>query len=222
MKEKRNSGNLFSRLQDYMYERRKQRDRETFILLGGGCAIVLVIAVIMIIVGTIFSAVETANVQRTYGKTYARACQPIPAGSDSTANLPDAPPPLGILLMNAGTQQRHTWHSQLPEQWRAESETNVALVGCVDEAEVLLETCEYSRAADEGSFTVRVKREQIVMTLLLINPDTSRRVASQTVLGTEPEACPLDEDVVGSKTLQGDTPTWEAFAPFVETFVFGA
>lgn len=204
-----------------MEARRKREEREAAIVFGGGCLIFIIIGIVMVIVGTIMNAVETANVNSIYGETYARTCQGMPAGQDSASNLTDAPSPRQILLLTANTQRRHAWHNELPTQWQAETEDEVSLIGCVEDVPILLETCEYERDARDGdTFTIRVERKQYETTVVLVNPNTARRIDSKTVLGAEPEVCPPDEDVSTSDTLYGESLTWDDFGSWVEGYIF--
>ncbi len=208
---------------DSMEARRRREDRMALMIFGGGCLIFIVLGIVIVIVTGILNAVETANVKSTYGDTYASACDPVPAGNDSIDNLTDAPTPREILLLISDTQRRHAWQSDLPAQWRADNQDEVALIGCVSEEQILLETCEYSRdsARSEEAYTIRIRREQNQTSIVLINPRTARRIDSMTVLGTEPDACPVDdESITTSSEIQGDPVTWDDFAGWVEGYIF--
>lgn len=222
MKNKRDSGNLFDRVFDAMQARRARQDRQALMFFGVGCAVFIVIAIIMVIVGLIMTAVETATVKSLYGDAIASACNPVPEGRESLDNMPDAPPIRSIVLFIAETQQRHNYHEQVPNAWRADAADDVVLVGCVQEEAVLLETCEYVRDGTEGdTFTIRIEREQYETTIIIVDPYTSRRIASQTLLGTEPESCPPDDSsVTNSGTQRGEKVAWSEFAGWIETFVF--
>ena len=214
--------NIINNLLDAMEARRRRQNRNAAIIFGGGCLVFVVLGIIIVIVGSILNAVETANVNNLYGETLASACQPVPAGSDSTDNLPDVATPRGLLLLESDTQRRHGWHSELPAQWRAENADEVVLIGCVEEERVLLETCEYLRdsARSDDAYTVRIRREQYRTTLVLLNAQTARRIDSQTLTGSEPEACPEDDGEFGSGEQRGDALAWADFAAWVETYVF--
>lgn len=210
-------------LLDKMDARRKRQERQAALIFGGGCLVLLVLGVVMVIVGSILDAVETANVKSTYGEDLASACRPVPAGSDSVDNLPDVPTPRGVLLLISDSQRRHAWHSSLPEQWRAENAEEVAIIGCVEELERELETCEYSRdsARADQAYTVRIRREQHEATIVLINPSTSRRIDSLTLSGSLPEPCPEDDGSMTSGEIQGSEVAWDDVAAWVETYIFG-
>lgn len=208
---------------DSMEARRRRQDRMAIMIFGGGCLIFIVLGIIMVIVTGILNAVETANVKSTYGDTYASACNPVPAENDSIDNLTDAPTPREILLLTSDTQRRHGWQSDLPEQWRADNQDEVALIGCVSEDQILLETCEYFRdsARTEDGYTIRITREQNQANMVIINPRTARRIASLTVTGSEPEACPEDnESITTSSELLGAPVTWDDFAAWAEGYIF--
>lgn len=212
---------IINDLFEAMEERRRRRNREAALIFGGGCLILIILGIIIMIVGAIFNAVETANVNSLYGE-YANACQPMPAGADSADNMPDAVTPRKILLLGGDTQRRHSWHSQLPAQWQAENEDDVALIGCVEEEEILLETCEYIQNAGDPDqeFTVRIEREQYQTTVVLVNPQTARRIDSLTLTGSEPDPCPPDDEVTVSGDQRGEPIEWADFASWVETYVF--
>lgn len=210
-------------LLNYMRENRRRRDQRTALLLGGGCLVLLVLGVFTVIIGSIFSVVETANVVSAYGETYAQTCRSLPTGDTSLDNLPDGEPPRGVLLLTTQTQRRHAWHSDLPPQWRADDADQLSLIGCVTEEERVLETCNYQRAVPgEEPFTISIDRVQYETTIVLVNPDTARRIDSMTVTGSIPEECPPDEDVNVSGTRSGTEVPWEAFAAWIEGYVFEA
>ena len=206
-----------------MEARRRREDRIALMIFGGGCLTFIVIGIIIAIVTGILNAVETANVKSAYGDVYASACQPVPAGNDSTTNLPDAVTPHRLLLLTGDTQRRHAWHSDLPAQWQAENEDQVAIIGCVTEEEIVLETCEYQRdsARSEEAYTVRLERQQYQATIVLINATTSRRIDTLTVTGSEPEPCPEDDGRLTSGEINGGVVSWADFASWAETYIFG-
>ncbi|MEM9953304.1 MAG: hypothetical protein AAF846_16985 [Chloroflexota bacterium] len=204
---------------EWMEMRRRRRNMETAVIFGIGCGGMLICGIIMVIVGSIINAVETGTVRATYGE-YAGSCQSMPVGKGDEANILDAETPRQILLLTASTQRRHTWHSDLPAQWQAENEAEVSLIGCVEEEEILLETCEYQQESPEGFFTVRVERQQNQVTIALIHPDTARVIDSLTVLGSEPDDCPDDEEVTASSDQTGSEVEWDDFAEWIESYVF--
>lgn len=199
-----------------------RRKRTTMLILGGGCLMLLIISVVMVIVGVIFNAVETSRVNDLYGETLASICQPVPPGQESVDNFPDASVPRGVLLLTSDTQRRHAWHSELPAQWRADNGDEVVLVGCVEVVQTVIETCEYLRnsVGGEEPFTVRIRREQHETTLVLVNPQTARRIDSLTITGSEPDACPEDDGEFNSGEISGSEVTWDDFAGWIETYVF--
>lgn len=212
---------LFNRISEAMDARRRRQDRQAAVIFGVGCAFLIVVAIVFFIVGAIISAVETRTVMSTYGEAYANACQPVPAGQIAIENMPAAEAPRGVLLLAGDTTRRHGWHSELPTPWRAESEADVVLIGCVVETDLSIETCEYTRPVPgEEPFTVRIEREQHEVTLVLINPQTGRRIDALTVTGTEPAPCPVDDGEFNSGTQSGEPVVWEAFAEWVEGYVF--
>lgn len=214
---------LITDLFDRMEARRKREDAIAFTIFGVGCLTFIVLGIIIAIVSTIMNAVESSTVRSTYGDTYATACINVPAGADSVDNLPDKVAPRAVLLLEAGTDRRHDWYSQLPAQWQAQNKGQVALIGCVQQEWVVLETCEYQRASndyDSGSYTVSIDRKQDQVTVVLINPDTSRRIDSLTLSGSEPEACPVDDGKLTSGERRGNPVQWSDAAAWVEGYVF--
>lgn len=213
---------FISDLFDAMEARRRRENRAAALFFGGGCLIFIVLGIVIVIVTSIMNAVETAKVNDTYGEVYASACQPVPSGTDSTDNLPDAATPRQILLLTSDTQRRHAWQSDLPSQWRAESEDEVALIGCVNEERVLLETCEYQRdsAHEDEAYTVKIRREQYQITLVLINPQTARRIDTLSITGPEPDACPEDDGSLTTGEQRGEKVQWADVAGWVEGYVF--
>lgn len=205
-----------------MEARRKREERAATIFFIGGIIAILILGVIVMIVINILNAVETANVNNIYGETYASTCQSMPAGQDSDSNLTDAAPPRQMLLLIANTQRRHPWHDDLPAQWRAETEDEVSLIGCVEEESILIETCEYSRdsARPGDTYTVRIKREQSQATVVLVNPTTARRIDSLTVTGAEPPPCPEDDGEFSSGEQRGEPLQWQDFAAWAENYIF--
>lgn len=213
---------IINDLFEAMEERRRREDRRAAMFLGGGCLIFFVIGMVMMIVTGILNAVEESNVNSIYGETFASTCQPMPAGQDSPDNIPDVSSPRQMLLLIADTQRRHPWHDDLPTQWQAATTDEVAIIGCVEEEKIEIETCEYSRdsARSGDTYTVRVSREQYQATLVLINAQNARRIDSQTIIGTEPAPCPEDDGEFGTSTQQGDKVEWKDFASWAEGFIF--
>lgn len=213
--------NLIGGIWNYFEARRRRRQAETAVVFGIGCGAFLICGVVVVIVGSIMNAIEAGNVNRIYGD-YAQACDPVPAGDEDEDNMPDVASPRQLLLLTGDTQRRHAWHSELPAQWQAENEDDLALVGCVEVEEITLETCEYERESEGrgGTYTVRVERVQQEATITLINPDTGRVIDSRTRDGAEPDDCPDDEDVTGSSELSGSDVEWDDFARWIEDYVF--
>jgi len=213
--------NFLGGIWNYMEARRRRRQMETAVFFGVGCSALLICGVIVVIVGSIMNAVEAGNVNRLYGD-YAQACQPVPGGDEDEDNMPDADTPRQLLLLTGGTQRRHTWHSELPAQWQAENEDEVVLVGCVEEEEVTVETCEYQRDSGEGDgyYTVTIELIQYEATITLINPDTGRVIDSRTEEGSDPDDCPDDDDVTVSSDEYGSEVEWDDFDSWIEDYVF--
>lgn len=216
---------LIGGLFDMMEARRRRENREAAMFLGCGCFGFLIIGIVMAIVVNVMNAVESGAVRDTYGTSYAEACQPTPSGNENQDNMPDTDSPRQVLLLVSDTQRRHEWHNDLPSQWQAEDEDEVVLVGCVEAEQITLETCEYERESSstrgDGTFTVRVERIQYEATIVLINPDTGRRIDSLTITGDEPDDCPDDdEDVTVSRSEYGDEVEWDDFAEWIEEYVF--
>ena len=213
--------NLLGGMFNYFEARRRRRQMETAAVFGIGCGAFIICGLVIVIVGSIMNAVESGNVQRLYGD-YAGACNPAPAGNKDKDNFPDVDSPRAVLLLISDTQRRHAWHSELPAQWQAENEDEVVLIGCVEEEEINLETCEYERDASDGdgTFTIRVERVQNEATIVLINPETGRVIDSLTVEGSEPDDCPDDDDVNVSGEEAGEDVEWDDFAGWIEGYVF--
>jgi len=139
------------------------------------------------------------------------------------AKLPAADGQAQLLLLRAGTGQRHRWHGQLPVSWRAESEAEVGLVGCVLVDTQEIESCEYQRIGPEGdTYTVRIERLRTTANITLLNPTSGERIAERIRVGSEPAACPPDsEDLDTTQQLSGSEPTAEDFQDWLESFVDG-
>lgn len=213
--------NFIGGIWNMLEARRRRRNMETAVIFGIGCGGFLICGIVAVIVGSILNAVETGAVRSTYGETYASACNPMPSGRDSLDNMNEGDTPRQFLLLTGDTQRRDDYHSELPEQWRAENEEEVSFVGCVERDEEVLETCSYNRQSDEGSYTVTVDREQESATIVIVNPDTGRRIDSLEVIGDEPDECPDDyEDVPAGNIIRGDDPDWDEFAEWIEEYVF--
>lgn len=200
-------------------ERRDSNQGARILLIGVGVIVAFII--VMGIVQAVLNAVESSTVNDRYGETIANSCQPVPVGSTSTDNLPETEPPRPLVLLIADTQRRHAWHSDLTAQWQAEDEASTVLVGCVDEEYVELETCSYTRqsARGEGSFTVRIVREQHTVTITLINPVDGRRIDERTFTGPEPDPCPPDTEDLTSGTERGEDLTLANFGVWLEGYV---
>ncbi|MEO0565487.1 MAG: hypothetical protein AAF125_25495 [Chloroflexota bacterium] len=214
-KKKKNKNRVWMSEHDREYG--EEGTRHMIIFIAG----FIVLAVVIGIVFAIANAVESAAVADLYGEPIASACRPVPVGALSADNLPDATAPRQLVLFITDTQRRHGWHSDLSTQWRAEDGESVALVGCVDEDYVELEECTYEREAVRGeeTFTVRVTREQHTVTVTLVNPVDGTRIDELTLTGTEPEACPLDEDVTASGDQRGSDVTWADFGVWAEGYI---
>lgn len=202
-------------------EQRTSQAGARILMIAGG-AIAIFIAVMGVIMSA-FNAVETANLIEQYGETVASSCQPVPVGSTSVDFLPETDPPRQMILLEAGAQRFHDWHGDLTVQWKAADEAAVALVGCVEEDFVEIETCTYTRQSESArsgeTFTSRITREQHAVTITLINPATGRIVDALSLTGPEPIACPDDEDVVGSGRERGDELTWADFGVWAEAYI---
>jgi len=212
-KKKKKHGNLTA------WEQRDSR-RGAFVLLVG-CGAVALFILVMGIGLAIFNAVESSAVNDLYGETIASSCQPVPVGSMSTDYLPQVEPPRLLVLFTAGSQRRHAWHNSLTTQWKAEDEASVALVGCVAEDYIELETCRYTRIPERGGepYTVRIIREQHTATITLVNPTDGRRIDELTLTGSEPAPCPPDTDDLTSGRQRGEDLTWADFALWAEDYV---
>ena len=185
---------------------------------------VVVLGVVMMIIGAILAWIEERNVVSTYGDQIASLCDPVPAGTDSLDNAPQGDAPFQLLLLRAGTGQRHSWFEDVSEVWRAEAEADVDLVACVEEVKETIETCEYIRAASrgEGTFTIRLERVQNKTTITLLNPDSGRRIDQLELEGTLPDPCPEDNpEITTSGTIDGGALSFADMAVWVEPFVFG-
>lgn len=183
-----------------------------------------VLGIVMVIVGTIMTAVEENAVVGTYGETLANLCNPMPVGSDSLDNAPQGEAPLRLLMLIANTRQRHAWFQDVPALWRAESEAEVELVACIQEEKTTLETCPYERdsARSDGSYTIRIERVQYSASVVAIHPATGRRIDSLTLTGAEPPPCPPDtSEITKSETLAGEKLTFNDMAIWIESLVFG-
>jgi hypothetical protein len=213
MAKKKKRGNLTAR------EQRESRQTARILLIGVG-----VFALFIIVMGAViavFNAVEVSAVTDLYGETIASSCQPVPVGSTSTDYLPQVGPPRPLVLLTAGSQRRHAWHASLSTQWKAEDEASVALVGCVAEDYIELETCSYTRQSERGgdTFSVRITREQHTATVTLINPADGRRIDELTLTGPEPVPCPPDTEDLTSGRERGTDLTWADFATWAEDYV---
>lgn len=213
---------IINDLFESMEARRQRQNRQAAMVFGGGCLIFLILGIIMLIVSMILNAVETANVNSTFGETYASTCQTVPGGQDSPDNIPDVVTPRQVLLLIANTQRRHQWHNDLPPQWRAETADDVAIIGCVEEERIELETCEYSRDSSrtEDAYTARITREQYQITMTLVNAQNARRMDSLMLFGSEPDPCPEDDGEFGSDVRRGARPQLQDFANWLEGYVF--
>ncbi len=215
---------FFKNLSDTMRERREVQNRETALIFGGCAVVFAIVAVIGVVVAGIFNAVESSAVNSAFGEIIANACDPVPTGADSKDDIPAAETPRGVLLLTAESQRRHAWHSDLAPAYQAESGDETDLVGCVNLDWVELEQCDYSRADPEGgTFTVNITREQHTVEIVLVAPQPdriARRVASQTLTGSEPAPCPDEYPDGASRRERGDQLTWADFAPWAEEVIF--
>lgn len=201
------------------HEQRESRKGARILLIGAGVVGVFILG--MGLVMAVLNALESAAVNDRYGETVARSCEPVPAGSTSADNLPQTEPPRQLVLLTAGTQRRHDWHDSLTSQWQAADEAAVAMVGCVEEDYVEIETCSYTREAQRGgdTFTVRITREQHTATITLVNPVDGRRIDALTLNGPEPIPCPPDTDDVSTRRERGADLTWADFAEWAEGYI---
>lgn len=202
-----------------LQEQRDDRQSVRILLFGVGALVLFII--VMGVVLAVFNALESSAVTDLYGETVASSCQPVPVGSMSTDYLPPTGPPRPLVLLAAGSQRRHAWHSGLTAQWKAEDETDVVLVGCVAEDYIEIETCRYTREAERGgdTFSVRITREQHTATVTLVNPVDGRRIDELTLTGSEPDPCPPDTEDLGSGRERGTDLTWADFAMWAEGYI---
>ena len=224
MSKSKNKPNFLDNVIDKVTEHQREEQRRgcRFLVYFGAGLIALTI--VMVIVGTIMTAIEESEVVSTYGEAIANLCNPMPSGTDSIDNAPQGEAPLGLLILIADTRQRHAWFQDVPALWRAESQEEVELVTCIKEEKTTLETCLYSRNSARGdeSYTVKIDRIQYSATLVAINPTTGRRITSLTLTGTEPPPCPPDTPEVKSSTpIYGEKLSFKDMATWIESLVFG-
>lgn len=213
MAKKKKRGHLTSQ------EQRDSQQGARILLIGLGAFVLFTIVIGIVL--AVFDAVESSAVNNLYGETVASSCQPVPVGSTSTDYLPQLDPPRQLVLLTAGSQRRHAWHNDLTTQWKAEDEASVALVGCVAEDYIELETCSYTRESVRGgeTFSVRITREQHTATITLINPTDGRRIDELTLTGSEPDPCPPNTEDITSGRQRGDDLIWADFALWVEGYI---
>jgi len=212
-------GGFVGMYKDHMDAHRRRSRAVAIVIIGGMGALVA----ISIVVGFIILAVESAAVNSTYGETIAGLCRNMPMGEPDMANLPAPDGPTQLLLLRAGSQQRHRWHGELPVGWRAETGDEVGMVGCVLVDDEEIESCDYQRPDPEGgTYTVSIERMQTTASITLLNPTTGERVAERVVLGSEPDPCPPDsEDLNVAQQIEGSEPTSADFSDWLERFVDG-
>lgn len=212
--------NVIGQVIDAYAEHEARRERQgCYILLFAGAALAAC-GIIIMIVGTIMTVIEEGNVVRTYGDAIASLCQAMPGGSADADELPDSSTPRQIVLLKAGTRQRADLLQQLPVSWRASSEEDVQLVGCVEEISTSIETCSYARSSDDGSYTLEVERLESTTVLKLLNPESGRVIAVHDVRGAAPDECPDDYDSsLASRRIQGDPANPDAFVDWLEPYI---
>lgn len=214
--------NVFGQLVDAAAEYEVRRQRRSYTVLFGGIAAFFACAVIAGIIGFVMVAVEESSVTSAYGEEIASLCNPMPIGTTSLDHLPEGDTPQRLVLFRADSRQRHPWQQELPGTWRADSQEEVGLVGCVEETEEVVETCEYLRPTDEGSYTVRIERIQYFATLILVNPQTGRPIDSLTLEGEMPDACPPDsDDLTSAQKVEGAEIQFDGVTSWLESYVFG-
>lgn len=214
--------NMIRNLFGAMEARRKTENRFFVGIFAIACLGLTVLGLCIVIVSSILNAVETSSVNQIYGETYARSCEPVPTGRETIDNMPELEPAHKLLILISDSQRRHSWHAELPRQWRADTVEEVVLIACIEEELLLLETCEYLRdsARSEDAYTVRIRRQQYQTRLIILNAHTAQRIDSRTVTGSEPPECPEDDGRIGSGERRGEPVEWADFAPWVERYVF--
>lgn len=201
------------------YQMRRQRQSCLFIIYAAIAFAIL--AAILAVIGLVITTVEESQVISDYGEQIANLCSPVSPGTDDPDNAPQGETPLPMLIMRAGTRQRHSWYQDLPQAWRGTSQADTAAVACVEEEETPLETCSYMRNSDEDAYTANFERVQHTTTIHLLNAATGRRIDTLILEGTLPESCPEDDPGGVSTTIEGTEPTFDEAAPWFEAYVFG-
>lgn len=167
---------------------------------------------------------DLAQTADQFGETIVAMCDPIRGGEANLANLPaDATYPLQIVVFRESQRFTGSFHSDLRDEWRAETGEDVDVVVCIgDTQRRLVEECAYGDANDSPEDAAVIERFQRYNEVVLFNPQTSTRIATLTVDGAMPDECPdsiFAEDgeervITGNEVTFADFET--ALIPYIE------
>ena len=141
--------------------------------------------------------------------------QPTPTVVVVQAPIPKGDSPLAVFIRDANTGQVHSWHSELPPDWRAASIEEASLVASIREVPELVETCQYI----PYSVILRI-RSNYEVSLSLRDP--SAVVATQIFKGDDPPFCPSVRGQGVPTWQSGNPPQVTEFKQWLESFVLGS
>jgi hypothetical protein len=176
--------------------------------------LVMIFGAVMLIV---YTQLTKANLKAQYGSTIANMCETTVFANFDRNNLTSTHQPPRILILS-DSGRRHSWHSQLPDNMRAEDQASTDIVACVMSSthEQVVETCEYQ---EFGTGTVfDVSRVQYYRNVYLVDAATGRAIAPIVAWGAGPDYCP-DTITTADKTLRGGQPQFNYFYDALNEFL---
>lgn len=133
--------------------------------------------------------IESLRTVSVYGETLPALCQNIPTATAEPDDLNAAT----LLILDTQTGALHGWHDALSSDQLPASAEAVSVVLCVTEQEVPAGTCEGTGLTGVVAMPVVRFDYQIVA----IDPTTETVIATGTIPGVPPPACPTSSSAFG-------------------------
>lgn len=139
---------------------------------------------------------------------YAAVCNGI--GLTQAARYTGGPGPHPIVFL-ASNGTPGAWSDELPEGWEPETLTEVELVACGEEEEVLLDICPYAGGSD-------IRRYQYSAHIVLRSAATGEQLGLLVIAGESPRRCAAEESVNISR-IDGSHVDFEQIRQWLSDYV---
>ncbi|MBP8000093.1 MAG: hypothetical protein KA314_25370 [Chloroflexi bacterium] len=139
---------------------------------------------------------------------YVAVCNGI--GLTQAARYTGGPGPHPIVFL-ASNGTPGAWSDELPKGWEPETLTEVELVACGEEEEVLLEVCPYAGGSD-------IRRYQYTAHIVLRSAATGEQLGLLIIAGESPRRCAAEESVNISR-IDGSHVDFEQIRQWLSSYV---